>query len=175
MNRSQKCFKMGLCFFLLFQMPINSRKENIIRIWNLNFSLLFWECSCKTVKLPPSDDKVPASGMFNPEFRIVGGVGVFDASTGRSSDNDDCERVSKPSIGFTGFISISSFDWESMCGRPTARRGLTLQWRQISHTHCVALSDKHQTKVDRDYLKLTYCYYCCCCCHYCFSNFYWLG
>lgn len=63
--------------------------------------------SNKKKQVPPSDDNVP-SGIFNPEFRIVGGVGVFDASTGRSSDSDDCERVSKPSIGFTGFISISS-------------------------------------------------------------------
>lgn len=56
--------------------------------------------------------------MLSPEFRTVGGVGVFDASTGKSSDSDDCDRVSKPSIGFTGFISISSFECESVCGRP---------------------------------------------------------
>lgn len=60
--------------------------------------------------------------MLSPEFRTVGGVGVFDASTGKSSDSDDCDRVSKPSIGFTGFISISSFECESVCGRPVCVR-----------------------------------------------------
>lgn len=65
---------------------------------------------CIKMELPPSDDNGAASGMFSVEFLTVGGVGVFDASTGRSSDSDDCERVSKPSIGFTGFISISSLE-----------------------------------------------------------------
>lgn len=91
----------------------------------------------KTIKLPPSDDNVPASGMFNPEFRTVGGVGVFDASTGRSSDRDDCERVSKPSIGFTGFISISSFDWESFCGRPVCTNKIA--WIKIAYNGSIII------------------------------------
>lgn len=70
------------------------------------------------LNLPPSDDNATPSGMFIAEFR-TGGVGVLDASTGKSSDKDDCERVSKLSIGFTGFISISSFECSSVCcGRP---------------------------------------------------------
>lgn len=69
-------------------------------------------------KLPPSEVIDPVSGMVNPAFRTFGGVGVLDASIGRSSESDDCERTSSASIGFTGFTSISSFEWESLCGRP---------------------------------------------------------
>lgn len=74
-------------------------------------------------ELPPSDDNAPPSGMFNVEFR-TGGVGVLDASTGKSSDSDDCERVSKLSMGFTAFISISSFECVSVecCGRPEMQK-----------------------------------------------------
>lgn len=68
------------------------------------------------------------------EFR-TGGVGVLDASTGKSSDSDDCERVSKLSIGLIGFISISSFECISVCcGRPAER-----QWQKdISIMNCMA-------------------------------------
>lgn len=79
------------------------------------------ECKAVLAKLPPSDDNAPPSGMFMVEFR-TGGVGVLDASTGKSSDSDDCERVSKLSIGLIGFISISSFECISVCcGRPAER------------------------------------------------------
>lgn len=70
-------------------------------------------------KLPPSDDNGPLSGMFIVEF-LTGGVGVLDASTGKSSDIDDCERVSRLSIGLIGLISMSSFECavSVWCGRP---------------------------------------------------------
>lgn len=53
--------------------------------------------------MPLSDDKVCESAMFIPDVRTFGGVGVFEASTGKSSaDIDDCECASMPSIGVDG-------------------------------------------------------------------------
>lgn len=78
------------------------------------------------------------------EFR-TGGVGVLDASTGKSSDSDDCERVSKLSIGLIGFISISSFECvvSVCCGRPKRKR------QYGSQSECALTSgDRHALELD---------------------------